>query len=232
MTEVLGKREKDRRKKSNTFKWMERQRDATQGCQRLTGCVQIISLNFLNADYIWSFCFFSLCEMSEFKLRIHAEQFLKKEELFHVIWRSSPPDHSSNTWLLKPYICKAENYAKLLYFETPRPLKWIDKCQTQRKAALPIRLKFFLYLGHNMWNNFNRWAAECSPGEQKLVSLSLSLTVTPVPFLCLKGFHHWWFDEGKIQAHVTQLHTVRTVRTIANKVWPSGSETISVNYRD
>lgn len=26
------------------------------------------------------------------------------------------------------------------------------------------------YLGHNMWNSFNRWAAAESPGEQKLVS--------------------------------------------------------------
>lgn len=26
------------------------------------------------------------------------------------------------------------------------------------------------YLGRNMWNSFNRWAAEESPGEQKLVS--------------------------------------------------------------
>lgn len=45
---------------------------------------------------------------------------------------------------------------------------------------------FFFYLGHNMWNNFNRWAAQRSPGEQKLVSLFLLLLPLHPPS-ALKG---------------------------------------------
>lgn len=64
---------------------------------------------------------------------------------------------------------------KMSILEETGPVKQIDKCQTRMEAALPIRVKFFFtrlpfYLGHNMWNSFNRWAAEESPGEQKLVS--------------------------------------------------------------
>lgn len=38
-----------------------------------------------------------------------------------------------------------------------------------------------------MWSNFNRWAAEYSPGEQKLVFLFLSLTVAPAPLRLLQA---------------------------------------------
>lgn len=67
---------------------------------------------------------------------------------------------------------------------------------TEMEAALPISEVFFLYLGHNIWSNFNRWAAEYSPGEQKLVSLFLPTLVPPVPLLCREGVHHQWFVAG------------------------------------
>lgn len=83
-----------------------------------------------NATYFLLCFVFSHCEMFKFKVQTHKVQQLRG--LF-FIWFTFVPDHSSYTSLQKLYICRGKNYAKGLYLETTRPIKWIDKCQTQTR---------------------------------------------------------------------------------------------------
>lgn len=64
-----------------------------------------------------------------------------------------------------------------------------------------------------MWNNFNRWAAEYSPGEQKLVSLFLLLLSPLYPSSALKDSIIDTLLQANLSARHAHIHACIHTRT-------------------
>lgn len=147
--------------------------------------------------------------------------------------------------ILLSYIWQGRNYAKMSR-QLDQQNKWISVKRLDMAVVLATyKTELFpLYLGHNMWSDFNRWVAEQSPGEQKFLSFFSLLDVLPplslakdsiislslIPSLTQTYAHSHTYKHNHTQAHSQSLMSTHGLRPTVDILYmQQGTNTNSLN---